>query len=183
MIDFSTSLAEKGLPTTITCEADIETLVAAFQNFIKGLELWQYYVMDVSLQRAAVKDAIIAGKCRPWAGPDVKGKTVVELSEIIHSLGKIKNLDSFASRFCVTIDPDVAAAMIRAAFVDLADPDALADSWVKVVDVINVPLYQQWEEDTRITLQNIKNRVRYTRLDERGPMLGEITKTYVFFRF
>ena len=183
MIDFSSSLVEKGFPTTVTCEADVETLVTAFQNFVKGLELWQYYVMDVSHQRAAVRDAIVSGKYRPWAGPDIKGKTAVELSKIIDSLGKIKKLNSFASRFCVTADPDIAAAMIMAAFVDLTDPDTLADEWVKVVDVINVPLYQQWEEDTKIALQNIKNRVKYTRLDEHGPMLGEITKTYVFFLF
>jgi glycogen debranching enzyme len=182
-MDFSTSLAEKGLPTTITCEADIETLVAAFQDFIKGLELWQYYVMDASHQRAAVKNAIVSGKYRPWAGPDVKGKNFVELSKIIHSLGKIQKLGSLASRFCVTVNPDIAAAMIKAAFVDLTDPDGLADGWVKVVDVINVPLYQQWKEDTRIALQNIKNRAKYIRLNEHGPMLGEITKTYACFLF
>ena len=54
--------------------------------------------------------------------------------------------------------------------------DALADAWIKIVDVINVPLYEAWQDDTRAAIDNIRNRTRYMRLDEHGPKLGPITK-------
>ncbi|KAJ8094335.1 bifunctional 4-alpha-glucanotransferase/amylo-alpha-1,6-glucosidase [Marasmius tenuissimus] len=39
-----------------------------------------------------------------------------------------------------------------------------------------MPLYQEWEEDTRVAIDNVKNRLKYARLDENGPKLGEISK-------
>jgi len=51
--------------------------------------------------------------------------------------------------------------------------------WGRIVDVLNVPLYQEWKEDTKIALGNIKSRLKYTRLDEHGPRSGEITREYV----
>ena len=59
---------------------------------------------------------------------------------------------------------------------ELGDEEALADAWVRVVDVLNVPLYREWEEDTRVALENMKNRLDYTRLAGHGPKLGEITE-------
>ena len=81
------------------------------------------------------------------------------------------------------MDGGVAAGLVKAAFVDMGDAnmDSLADAWVRVVDVLNVPLYEEWEEDTRVALDNVKNRLKYTRLDEHGPRMGEISKLWVLF--
>ena len=48
-------------------------------------------------------------------------------------------------------------------------------AWGRVVDVLNVPLYAEWEEDTKVALESVKNRLKYIRLEEGGPKLGEIT--------
>jgi glycogen debranching enzyme len=74
------------------------------------------------------------------------------------------------------VDAHVAASLVTAAFVEVQDVDDLADAWIRVVDVINVPLYLEWEEDTKAAVGNLKNRVRYTRLDNHGPKLGKISK-------
>ncbi|KAG6854523.1 hypothetical protein C0991_005435 [Blastosporella zonata] len=179
MLNFSDSLAAKGLPTSITSEADINTLLDAFKALAQGLDFWQYYVLDSIRERKVVKDALASGKHTVWSGPDVAGKTVVELAEIVKSHGIIKGLGTFSLRFCVKTDVSVIAGLVKAAFSQLSDHDALADAWVKVVDVINVPLYEEWKEDTKVAMENIRNRVRYTRLDAHGPKLGEITKLYV----
>ncbi|KAG6868797.1 hypothetical protein C0993_010427, partial [Termitomyces sp. T159_Od127] len=177
MIEFSDNLAIKGLPTIINSEGDINALLDAFRSMSEGLNLWQYYVLDVTRERQTVKDALTSGKYTPWSGPDVAGKSVVELAQIAKSRGILKGLDSLSSRFCVKADAAASAGMVKAAFTEITDDDTLADAWVKIVDVINVPLYDEWKEDARVAIENIRNRVRYTRLDAHGPRLGEITKS------
>jgi glycogen debranching enzyme len=53
-------------------------------------------------------------------------------------------------------------------------------TWKDIVDALNLPLYRECEEDVNIALEHIKNRLKYGRLDDHGPKLGEITKKLVF---
>ncbi|KAF5383708.1 hypothetical protein D9615_003666 [Tricholomella constricta] len=177
IIDFSGSLATRGLPAVINSEADIDTLINAFSAVLQGLNLWQYYVLDPNHEKKSVKDALASGNFESWSGPDLKGKTVVEFAEIVKCQGNIEGLGTLSSRFCVRTKTGDAAGLIKAAFADISDHDALADAWATVVDVLNVPLYEQWKEDSRVAIENIRNRVKYTRLDAHGPKLGEITKS------
>lgn len=181
MIKFSASLAVKGLPTEVRSQADVDTLINAFHDYIKELNFWQYYVLDVTAERASVKAAFEEGSVTPWQGVDVAHKTVVELAEIIKAAGHVQSLRAFERRFVTHVAGSIAAGFVRAAFVDLGDDaEALADAWVRVVDVINVPLYEEWDADTKAALEQMKNRVKYTRLDDHGPKLGPITEKFVF---
>lgn len=173
MIDFSSSLSSKGLPTTITSQGDIDAVMAAFKQDLEALKFWQYYVLDVDREKTAVRAALSSAPA--WKGPDVAGRSVADLANIIRELKMLDETKKFHERFQVLVDPEVAASLTKAAFTELTDNDALADAWVRIVDVLNVALYQEWTEDTRVALDNIKNRVTYTRLDEHGPKLGPIT--------
>jgi glycogen debranching enzyme len=121
--------------------------------------------------------ALQSGKTAPWPGPDVQNKTIEDLAGILKNANKINGLGRLASRFSVAVDGPVAAGFTIAAFPDTQDKEALADAWVKIVDILNVPLYREWEEDTKVAIANIRNRVKYARLDPHGPKLGEISKT------
>ena len=184
MIEFSASLPSRGLPTTVGSENDLDVLINAFQDHLKSVNLWQYYVLNVDTERQSVKDAITSGNVTPWTGADVARKTVVELADIARESKIIQGHRSLEKRLGTHVPGPIAAGFVKAAFVDLGDDaDVLADAWVRVVDVINVPLYQEWEEDTKIAVDQIKGRVKYTRLDEHGPKLGPITKEYVLYCF
>ncbi|KDQ61755.1 glycoside hydrolase family 13 protein [Jaapia argillacea MUCL 33604] len=176
IIEFSASLASSGLPTKVTSQQDVDTLIGAFQKHLKTLDLWQYYVFDVKRERVSVLDVLSQKLVPAWDGPDVAGKTVVQLAELVKSSKSVSGLGSFAKRYAPEVDPSYSAGLVKAAFTHLTGVDALADAWVRVVDVLNVALYQEWEEDTKVALDGIKNRLKYTRLDEHGPRLGEITK-------
>ncbi|KAI6013923.1 glycoside hydrolase family 13 protein [Pisolithus microcarpus] len=170
ILEFSSSLSGKGLPTRVSCQQDIDTLMTAFADHLKTKQLWQYYVLNAEEEKAALTDAFLSNTIIPWTGEDLAGKTVVELANIVRG-------GTLASRFVTRVDGGVSAGFIKAAFPKLGnDVDALAQAWARVVDVLNVPLYAEWEEDTKIALDNIKNRSKYTRLDDNGPKLGEITK-------
>jgi glycogen debranching enzyme len=175
LVEFSANLPSRGLPSTIESEADLSRIINALEQVLKDLNLWQYYVLGPSQERTSVFTALGSGNVTPWTGAEVTGKSVVELAEILRSENKIVGLGSFASRFGVHVQGDVAAAFVKAAFVDAQDVESLADAWIKIVDVVNVDLYKEWEDDTRVALDNIRNRVRYTRLDAHGPKLREIS--------
>ena len=176
IIEFSGSLSARGLPTTMSSEGDIDVLIDAFGHVVRGLNLWQYYVLDPKGEKDSVKGALISGEIEAWSGPNVKNKIVSELADILRAENKILGLGELASRFGVRVNSAVAAGFVQAAFTDLKDADALANSWAKVVDVLNVPLYREWEDDTNTTIRNVRNRLTYTRFDAHGPKLGEITK-------
>ncbi|KAJ3745558.1 glycoside hydrolase family 13 protein [Lentinula detonsa] len=177
MIEFSSNLASRGLPSIVRTQQDVDTLMNAFRTVIKDLNLWQYYVLDVAREKAAINAALTSDKASPWTGPSIAGKSVIELAGILRGCNVILGRGELSSRFGVHSDANAAAGFIKAAFVELSDPAALTDAWVRVLDVVNVPLYEEWEEDTKIAFDNVKNRLTYARLDENGPKLGEITKT------
>ncbi|KXN86634.1 Glycogen debranching enzyme [Leucoagaricus sp. SymC.cos] len=176
LIEFSTNLRSLGLSTTIESEGELNTLMAAFQTTLEGLNLWQYYILDTTRERSTVISTLEKNNIPPWKGPPVEGKSVVELAKILRSEDKIVGIGALAMRLGAHVPAEVSASLIKAAFVHLQDTAALADAWIRVVDVINVPLYEEWEEDTRVALENIRNRIKYTRLDAHGPRLGEITR-------
>jgi len=176
MIEFSTDLTSRGLPNIVKSDEDLYILTAALEQTLKKLDLWQFYVLQPSRERESAFSALCSDEIAVWTGPPVEGKSVVELAQIVRSENKIIGINALASRFGVHIRGDVAAGIVKAAFVDIQDYTALADAWVRIVDVINVPLYQEWEDDARVALENICNRIRYTRLDAQGPKLGEITR-------
>lgn len=177
MIQFSSSLISNGLPSVVTSEDDINTLIKAFEVVIRELNLWQYYVLDSTRERKSIIAALQSRKTAPWTGTDVRNKTSEDLANILKNANMIGGLGRLASRFSVAVDGPVAVGFTTAAFPHIQDEEALADAWVKIVDVLNVPLYREWEEDTKVAITNIRNRLKYARLDAHGPRLGEITKT------
>ncbi|KZT43121.1 glycoside hydrolase family 13 protein [Sistotremastrum suecicum HHB10207 ss-3] len=176
MIEFSASLESRGLPTKIQSASDVDRLMESFERDFKDLRLWQYYVLNTDNERTAVKKALDSGDVQPWRGDDVAGKDVVALARIVITSGHVRGLAAFSGRFAVSVDSKAAAGLVKAAFIHLDNSDAQADAWVRVVDVLNVDLYEEANRDAQVALDNIKNRLKYTRLDANGPRLGEITR-------
>lgn len=175
MLEFSSSLKERGLPTTVKSSGDIDVLMGAFGRELSALNFWQYYVLNTAKERSAIKEALPSAPA--WTGETVASKSAVELATLIRSTGRLDDSRKFHERFAVTVSPQYAASLIKASMPDVQDEDALADAWIRVVDVLNVPLYEEWTEDTRIALDGIKNRMTYTRLADHGPKLGEISQS------
>lgn len=186
IIDFSSSLTSRGLPTIITSENDVNVLIAAFDKVARGLNLWQYYVLDPKREKDSIRAALTSGNVETWTGPNVKGKAGGDLADILRSEKKVTGLGRLASRFGVHVESPVAAGFIQAAFTEIKDVEALANAWVNIIDILNVPLYSEWESDIEAAIGNVRNRLKYARLDPNGPRMGEITKKYViifYYRF
>ncbi|KAF8202559.1 glycoside hydrolase family 13 protein [Pholiota molesta] len=158
IIDFSSSLASRGLPTVVASENDVNVLIAAFDKVVRGLNLWQYYVLDPKREKDSIRSALTSGNVEAWTEKKITG------------LGRL------ASRFGVHVESAVAAGFVQAAFTEIKDVEALANAWVNIIEVLNVPLYKEWESDIEAAIGNVRNRLKYARLDPNGPRMGEITK-------
>ena len=175
LMEFSLNLTSMGLPSNVLSHSDLDILLCALTSKLKDeLQLWQYYVLDRARERNGVL-AVPIGDIPAWTGPTVEGKSLSQLAYIMKSTGNILGLGQFKRRYGVFVNSKTAASLVHAAFPELKDQDSMANAWEKVVDVINAPLYEEWQIDTEIALENIRNRVAYTRLAENGPKLGEIT--------
>ncbi|VDC00989.1 unnamed protein product [Peniophora sp. CBMAI 1063] len=178
MVNFSGSLAELGLPTEVKSAADVDRLTSAFRDYCNQFNFWQYYVLDAKAEKEGVKAALDAANVTPWSGPAIQDASSVDVAKVLRSYqdgALVQGLGKYAKRFGVHVDAAVAAGVVRA-MRPQGDSASLAHVWGQIVDVLNVPLYQEWEEDMRIAFDNIKGRLRYGRLDDHGPKLGPITK-------
>jgi hypothetical protein len=151
----------------------------AFKVVLDGLSLWQYYVIDVSQQRKDVRAALELADLEVWSGAAVTQCDIVSLANLVKQEGLIENLNAFSKRFCATVRPRTAASLAKVAFVDINDKDALTEAWIRIVDVLNVDLYEEASQDLKAALEGIQNRVAYTRLNPDGPQLGEISERSV----
>ena len=176
MINFSSTLSSKGLPTIVESEKDLDLIISAFEQVVRDLNLWQFYVLDVSQERSSIKAALQSKDVTIWDGPEIVGRSAPELANIFRDHGKISGIGALSSRLGVTVNGSVAAGFIQVAYPNIGNIDTLVDSWIQVIDIINVPLYQQWEADIRAAIDNVRNRVRYIRLDKNGPKLEEISE-------
>ncbi|KIJ55238.1 glycoside hydrolase family 133 protein [Sphaerobolus stellatus SS14] len=175
ILEFSGNLSAMGLPTRVESQSDLDILLGSLSAKVRDeLQLWKYYVLDRNHEQKAILAALEAG-VPEWTGPNVRGKSVEEIATYLKDNGKIDGLAQYKKKYGVTIDSKFAASIVRAAFPDYVDNQELARAWLRIVDTINVPLYAEWEEDTRVALDNIRNRVDYTRMAEHGPKLGKIT--------
>lgn len=176
ILEYSSLVASRGLPTRVQSQEDIDLLMDGLAEFIKDRNMWQYYVLDVQREKDVVTDAIKNDKVVPWSGPDVVGKSIAAVAGIVKTSAIITGLNQLCSRYGTCSDGGMAAGLIKAAFVNIGDDvNTLVEAWGRVVDAINVPLYEEWEKDTKIALDHVKGRLKWTRLEENGPKLGGIS--------
>ena len=180
IIELTSLIEKKSHPTYVSTQQDINTLIDALSEYVKSKRLWQFYVLDVAAEKAALTNAFSSNTAIPWIGEDVSGKTEVQLAEIVRSSGLIQGLGTFASRYVAQVDGRISVGLIKAAYGNLVNDIAtLAQTWARVVDILNAPLYEEWEDDTRAALSNIKGRLKYLHLEDHGPKVGKVSKECV----
>lgn len=179
ILSLSSKLASLGVPTTINSEADLSALAGALDSAISDLRLYEYYVLDSTAQKKELLDVLVssASTGKAWQGSSLANKSTGELAWILKSTeGAISGLGKYAQRKGVKVDPATAAGFVEAAFAGRNNEDK-AEEWGKVLDVVNVDLYREFDADGKAQRDNVISRVRYERLEANGPKLGEISET------
>ncbi|KAI3632832.1 hypothetical protein MIR68_008907 [Amoeboaphelidium protococcarum] len=161
LADFSASLKSFGMSGDVTSDADIDRLLDVFkEKKLSELRLWEYYVVDVKSESQRAHNAIREGSSFVQdGGLKPKSSSSDNLVEVCQGVrfGKKLNLEQVLASG------------------KLSEGSGLEDI-VKFIDQVNIAFYHEYDRDVITILDNIKNRVRYERLNEHGPKMGTVSK-------
>lgn len=177
-------MEQLGLPNEIKYPSDIDTIIDYIKNnTLKDLKLYEYKVIEITKYTEEIRKALELRnvKCDPSAFANVtqlpvKERTALFAEQVIQNGHR-------GSRYHKSIDVSKAMSFLLAlnhiSSLDQVLDDrvtALAESFQGLLNDYNLPLYEEYDEESKVALENIKGRLLFTRLAENGPKLGTITK-------
>lgn len=190
LLAYGGNLPKFGLPTVLTGSDDLKRVVEGVKTIvIAKIKLWEYYVISVDRDAAAIVEAWSSEKITLPAGgfgstevgglEGVKDWSIERQAEFLHGNGML-GASELGPRFHRRADPGVGAALLTVVYghydakKKLPDRKAPLENLKLVLDALNVALYQEYNKDVVTILQQISDRLNYLRLDDDGPKLGVI---------
>ncbi|ANB13548.1 bifunctional 4-alpha-glucanotransferase/amylo-alpha-1,6-glucosidase [Sugiyamaella lignohabitans] len=183
LLDFSAKLSELGLPDSVESTGDLDRIIGSLKDHVlEPIRLWEYYVVDV---QKTCKDTVdfINNKdkfAKVIASPvpqDVVGD-LQKLAKFVKEKAAL-NFDRFGEgRYLRELHIPTFVSIIKTLFPGTGTTSAVHyEAKIRqIVDEINEPLYQEYDDEVSVITSQLYNRVKYTRLDGDGPRLGKITK-------
>ncbi|KAK4672797.1 bifunctional 4-alpha-glucanotransferase/amylo-alpha-1,6-glucosidase [Podospora pseudopauciseta] len=190
LLELGFKLGDLGLPTELKSVDDLVLIMGAIKKeVIAEIRLWEYYVLDVERDADAAVESWVVGRTNFPDGSigshgldGLRSTSLEEQAQWITKHG-LQNMDRLGERFRRRADPSVAAALLSVLFGkyegnkgSAADQAAARNALVKILDVVNVPFYEEYDAEVADTLQQVFNRIKYVRLDDNGPKLGPINQ-------
>lgn len=171
LLEFSGRLEECSLPCIIKNDSDLESIVKGIKQYvIDELKLWQFYVVDVEAaleefdmynEKSKVKIALRENK--------IPLEQAVE-AEILVGVGS-EPAGPANNRYSKKLLTGPAISYLS----NKHPPKVTRAQYKTFIDEINTPCYEEFDRDVGAILVNIKNYIKYTRMDANGPQKGRIT--------
>ncbi|KAI9892846.1 MAG: hypothetical protein M1814_001005 [Vezdaea aestivalis] len=194
LLEFSANLEKLKLPVDIKSSKDLDRIVTAIdEEVLQKIKLWEYYAVDVRRSAEAAtsrwvnNDVVIpphgfgGGQ---FGGLDgVKGWSEKQKALFL-SENAMKDDGRLSGRYARHTDPQIAAGLLTVLYGRYdpnsskdADKTAVQNEMLKILEVLNVPLYDEFDADKAAILEQLRNRIKYMRLDDNGPKIGPVTKS------
>ncbi|KAF5573384.1 glycogen debranching enzyme [Fusarium pseudocircinatum] len=183
LLELSDNLAKLGLPTVVKSTDDLLLIMNAIKTEVLAkIRLWEYYAVDVDRDADEAVQAFSQGKKYTSEGASdfekklesAKSASIKDQVGFFRKFG-LTGTDRMGERFRRRVKPDVAASFL-AASVGSSDEKAARAKIVEILEILNVDYYKEYDAEVDDILQQIFNRIKYVRLDDHGPKLGEINK-------
>lgn len=187
LLKFGNELASYKLPTTLESMNDLDKVIRGVkEHVIEPLKLWQYYVVDVMRDVERAVTAWSQGRISvPERGfssgmgglEGVKGWSLKQKADFLRENGFV-GANGLMSRFHRSVDAGFAAALLTVLHgrYEPSNPDksGATKTMTDILNELNGPYYKAYDTDVEVIQQQIRDRVRYLRLDDNGPKLGAI---------
>ncbi|KAI1396592.1 glucanotransferase domain of glycogen debranching enzyme-domain-containing protein, partial [Hypoxylon fuscum] len=183
LLVFGSKLEDLGYPKELRSTDDLIKIMDGIKkHVISEIRLWEYYTLDVDRDvEAAIEswshEKLGLAKESPTGDLDkLKEASVEEQAKYLVQNGLDGN-DRLGERFRRRIDPKVSAGMISLCFGKYrgeADEVDIRSKLARILDVVNVPFYEEYDKEIGEILQQLFNRIKYVRLEDHGPKLGPI---------
>lgn len=197
LLQYGRDLGNIGLPTSINTMDDLQRCINGIkEHVLSKIRLWEYYVVDIGSNAKAAVEAWAAGDARlPKTGYDGSGVgdlegakewSLKQRAEFLLAIG-FSGAGQMGARFARKTDPKVGAALLTAIhgrynFDKHGAPDrgATLNTIVRTLEEVNLQFYKEYDADAAVVLQQVKDRVRYLRVDDNGPRQGAVTSEHPF---
>lgn len=189
LLAYGDNLESLGLPVEIEREEDLVKIVSGMrENVVDKVRLWEFYAIDVKRNKADIIGAWKNGNVSiPQGGfwdlgdeglTKINAWSIKEKAAFLREKALL-NGDYILGRYSRTLQPDIAAALLIALYgkhSDSSNMTAVEADLTKLLDEVNLPLFQSFDTDVSNLQDQLYNRIKYLRLDAHGPKLGPITK-------
>ncbi|KAK6465415.1 glycogen debranching enzyme [Scheffersomyces coipomensis] len=179
LLEFSSKLSEYNLPTNINNEHDLRVIMNGLSNFvIDDLNLWEYYVFDkVDILQDLKKHYYDrTSTISPVDIPaTVKLDNIKDLADFTLSYASANAKAILGERGDNTLDSVKLLGILFTVFKSKEiEFSIISRKAEQIIDTINAPLYAIYDDDIHTIKLQVENRIKYLRLEEGGPKLGEI---------
>ncbi|KAI8869120.1 hypothetical protein GQ42DRAFT_163652 [Ramicandelaber brevisporus] len=186
LLFFSNHLGRLGYPTQINSEADLAKIMGGIsEHAIQPLKLWEFYAVDA-------KHAIYEFETALWTRLDhdnsnytsqakssatgEDGTTFEQHAAILFNR-ILKPGTRKGTRLHKAIDGVAAVKFMMRHYGEHSnDLDKFVELFKSLVNAANVSRYAHYDSIVASILTNLRNQIRYQRLDQSGPKMGKITK-------
>jgi glycogen debranching enzyme len=182
LLKFGEDLESLGLPTEFKSTEDLVTVMNAMRKqAVDGIRLWEYYAIDVKADKKKILDAWTSGKTDPASIQHTDlhkfgGLTPKEQGQLVREHG-IPASKQVYGRFGRSVDATFGAAILTVLHGDYdQDTSAAEASLSKLLDAVNLPLYEEYDTDIADIMDQLFNRIKYLRIDDHGPKMGPVSK-------
>lgn len=175
LLEFSGYMKALGYPTDISSVEDLISIMDGIKIHVLGsLKLWEFYAVNI--------DALLKEVADQWDSTPLEAITVpgdveddlVKLAGFIRSSCTNDDFGSLSTRFANTLIISKFITILRQLHGEEWNGN-VANEARKILDELNLPLYKEYDEDVRVILDQLYNRIKYLRIDDHGPKMGKIT--------
>ncbi|CDS12463.1 hypothetical protein LRAMOSA04657 [Lichtheimia ramosa] len=173
LLELSKSIDLYGLPKRLETKQDVDNVMSHIKDHIfPPLKLWEYDIVDADLAIQEFSSAILQSSSsydNTYKGEDVAGQPIKRQAELFGAYAITEGTPG--TRFHRSVDISRAIAFVQS----YAKQDEYKAVFQKLIEQYNLVWYELYDDDVKIALDNIKNRIMYLRIDNNGPKWGEIS--------
>ncbi|KAL4999294.1 hypothetical protein BDV10DRAFT_165128 [Aspergillus recurvatus] len=188
LLQFSRELQTRGLPTEFKTVDDLTLAMNEVKNrVIEDLRLWEFYVLDVKKNAQKVIDEWkisnhVDLESGQWVQLDLRNYkkwSLEDQTSLIRQKG-VPNASQILGRYGRELDTQLGVAIATALFGSFdstsSDLTSVENTLRKLLDIVNVPFYEEYNADVSEIMNQLFNRIKYLRIDDHGPKLGPVTE-------
>ena len=179
-LQYSSRLQSLGLPTTLHSTDDLLRIMDGAKTHVIGaIKLWEFYICDADKDASAAVAAWRDGRA------SFDGQIPDDVQN--HKAEWVRNnccpgTDRMGERFRRHVVPEQGAALLQKLFgkyhpktMGSNDEKKAYEIMHSVLNDVNLVWYKEYDEDVAAIMEQVYNRVKFLRLDDNGPKIGDIT--------
>lgn len=179
LLQFSKQMGQLGYPTDLHSLDDLKHVMEGINTHVmEVVRLWEFYVVDVR----GTLEQLKGHWCKVNAHPELEvqldsNSPAHEVARYIREHATVRPFGLLGARFANKVDIPKFGSVLQKLYGKDWNQDILSKAQ-EILNDLNLPLYTEYDNDTREIKNQLYNRIKYLRLDEWGPRQGPVNDRF-----